>query len=60
MNVLMNSFRHPLPQLPCAKCDEPLVGVPMDAGDYLYLHDDNHWPAASAFLQPVMHDEVCA
>jgi hypothetical protein len=30
--------------------------VPLDAGDYLFLHDDNHWPHPSAFLQPVVAD----
>lgn len=56
MNVICNSFRHPQPQVPCAKCDEPLVGVPLGSGDYLFLHDDSHWPHPSAFLQPVAAD----
>lgn len=48
---MINTFRHPLPQVPCATCDKPLEGIPMDKGDYLYVHDDSHWPAPEAFKQ---------
>jgi hypothetical protein len=41
---VINSFRDPRPVVPCANCDKPLVGIPMDAGDFYYVYEDHEHP----------------